>query len=67
MQIPRLRNELKNYETRDLDFVGYLKILDEITTEVRAELEKAKLVKPLQDDIKGRMSLFMNQTFNNFS
>ena len=60
MQIPRLRNELKNYETRDLDFVGYLKILDEITTEVRAELEKAKLVKPLQDDIKGRMSLFMN-------
>lgn len=67
MQIPRLRNELKNYETRDLDFVGYLKILDEITTEVRGELEKAKLVKPLQDDIKGRMSLFMNQTFNNFS
>ena len=67
MQVPRLRNELKNHDTKNLDFNGYLRVIDEITTEVRTELEKAKLVKPLQDDIKGRPSFLMNQTFNNFS
>ena len=68
--IPRVRNQMKFHDFQGLDFKSYLKKLEELLTEVRAQLAEEKILRPekqlpdlLEDSVK-RQPFGMRDTFN---
>lgn len=69
--VPRLRNEMVNFDFKNLDFSGFMRTVGDLTTYVKGQLASEKLIKadPVEDDhIRNRQSLMMmNNTFFNMT
>ena len=70
LQVPKLREQLKNHNFKELDFTGFLKEMDQLTFNVKAELVKqgciaeTKEFKMEQAEQEQRTKFKLNQTFN---
>jgi len=66
--IPRVRNQMRFHDFSDLNFKEYLVKLEQLLTEVRAQLAEEKLARPerlpFMDESIKRQQYNMNQTFN---
>lgn len=46
VQVPRLRNQMRFYDFKDLDFKGYLVVVENLLSEVREQLVSEGIMRP---------------------
>lgn len=54
MEVPRLRAELKNYDMKGLDFQSFLKNVDELQYQVKAQLVTKSIIDADEEYLKDK-------------